>query len=108
MKDSIVPNKVKINNIINYIVLIYAFLLPLSRAGIVLFSVILMTLWIFEGALKKKFQTIFKCRFTLSIIIFILFNILSLLWVEEQNIQEALKYIKKYWYLIIIFPIFTS
>jgi O-antigen ligase len=101
-------NKTKLNNAINYIAIIYAFLLPLSRAGIVLFSGILIILWIFEGNLKIKFQKILKCRFTLSIIVFILFSLLSLIWVEEQNLQEALKYIKKYWYLVVIFPLFTS
>lgn len=101
-------NKIKVNNAINYIAIIYAFLLPLSRASIVLFSAILIVLWIFEGDLKEKFQKILKCRFTLSIIVFIIFSLLSLVWVEEQNLQEALKYIKKYWYLMVIFPLFTS
>ena len=101
-------NKTSINNAINYILIAYAFILPLSRAGIVFFTVLLFLLWVIEGGFRDKFRQIFKCKFTLSLIIFLIFSALSLLWAEEQNLKEALSYIRKYWYLLILFPIFTS
>jgi len=86
----------------------YAFILPLSRAGIVAFSALLIILWIVEGGFKEKFSKIVNERFTLSLILFLLFCIFSLFWVEPDNIDLALNYLKKYWYLLVIFPIFTS
>lgn len=106
--DLLVFPKAGINNAINYIALLYAFSLPLSRAGIVVFSILLTLLWIIEGDFRKKFRQLAKNRFIISIVVFILFSLFSLLWVEEQNISKALKYISKYWYLITILPLATS
>jgi len=101
-------NKIHINSTINYLVVAYAFILPLSRAGIVAFTALLFILWIIEGKFRDKFRQIFKCKFTLSLIIFLIFSTLSLLWAQEQNLKEGINYIRKYWYLLILFPIFTS
>ena len=99
---------IKANNLINYFLMAYAFVLPLSRAGIVLFSLLLILLWFIEGDLKEKFSKLKNNKFAIAFFIFILFNIISLLWVESQNIKEAIRYIVKYWYMLVIFVIFTS
>ncbi len=101
-------DKAKINRAINYIVLLYAFSIPLSRAAIVVFTALLFLLWILEGGFKEKFKKIFECKFTISLTLFFLFTLISILWTETDNISEALNYIKKYWYLLSIFPILTS
>ncbi len=101
-------NKIRINSLINYLVIAYAFILPLSRAAIVAFTALLFILWIIEGGFREKFREIFRCKFTLSLIIFLIFSAISLFWTEEENLKEAISYIRKYWYLLILFPIFTS
>lgn len=101
-------NKIYINSAINYLVVVYAFIMPLSRAAIVALTAILFILWIVEGGFRNKFRQIFRCKFTLSLIIFLIFSALSLFWAQEENMKEAISYIRKYWYLLILFPIFTS
>ena len=96
------------NRLINYILILYAFILPLSRAGIVLFSLLLILFWFIEGGLKEKFFKLKNNKFAIALFVFIIFNIISLLWVESYNIKEAIRYIIKYWYLLVIFIIFTS
>ena len=91
---------------INYMIVIYAFLLPLSRAGIGLLTVSLIVLWFAEGNLEKKFSLVLKSKVILALFIFFLFNIISVFWTDQ--ILETLQYIKKYWYFLPVLVIFTS
>lgn len=87
-------------------IVIYAFLLPLSRAGIGLLTVSLIVLWFAEGNLEKKFSLVLKSKVILALFIFFLFNIISVFWTDQ--ILETLQYIKKYWYFLPVLVIFTS
>lgn len=91
---------------INYIALGYAFTLPLSRAGISLLSIMIVVFWVLEGDFKKKYTVLSKNKVILAVIAFIAFNIVSLFWSEDVN--KALGYIKKYWYFLPMFVLFTS
>jgi O-antigen ligase len=95
-----------ITTLLNYTALAYAFALPLSRAAISLFSVLLIVLWILEGNFKVKYQLLSTNKIVLSLLAFLLFNGISLLW--SEHLVEALDYIKKYWYFLPLFAIFTS
>ena len=91
---------------INYIALAYAFVLPLSRAGITFFTGLLILFWIFDGNLRLKIKNIMKSNVIKALVAFIVFNFISLLWTD--NIVETLGYIRRYWYLLPIFVLFTS
>ncbi len=91
---------------INYVIVAYAFLLPLSRAAGAFFSVLLILLWILDGDLKEKFTILKKSKVSLMIGAFLFYSIISLLWADD--IIAALSYIKKYWYFLPLFVIFTS
>ncbi|RLA64189.1 MAG: hypothetical protein DRQ78_06210, partial [Epsilonproteobacteria bacterium] len=96
----------KYNQYINVVMLMYALFLPLSRAGIVFFSALLMLLWILEGNFKSKYLLMRKSKVILALVAFISFNLLSLLWTD--NIPVAFQYIKKYWYFLPLVIMFTS
>jgi O-antigen ligase len=100
--------RVDYNKALNYTALLYAFLLPLSRAGISILTVLMILFWILEGDLKRKFSKILKCKFIVAILVFVAFSFISLFWVESENIHTALKYLKKYWYLLVMFVLYTS
>ena len=91
---------------INYLIVAYAFILPLSRAGVVFFSALLTLLWILEGDFKKKYLLLSQSQIIQVLLAFILFNLFSVLW--SDYMLEALEYIKKYWYFLPLFVIFTS
>jgi len=95
-----------INQIINYIAIAYAFVLPLSRAGTTLFTGLLILLWLFDGHLVAKVKTLLGSRIMVSLFFFILFNFISILWAD--NIIETLDYIRRYWYLLVMPVLFTS
>ena len=93
-------------NSIYYFTLLFAFISPLSRAGIVFTSVTLILLWIFEKGWVEKWNQLKSCKVFQAFGIFIIYNFISLIWTDE--VLDSFKYILKYWYLITAFVIFTS
>ena len=94
------------NNYINYFIILYAFCLPISRAGISLSIVLIFLFWILEADFKKKYFEIKNNYFILAIFIFILYSFISVLWSSDKIF--ALEYVKKYYHFLIIPIIFTS
>ncbi len=89
-------------DIINYLILIYAFSLSLPQ-GLKRFTAILMILlWLTD---KKKYtlQVIAPIKI---FIIFILMSLLSIFWSEYANLSDILNYIKTYWHYIPLFIIY--
>ncbi len=97
---------IKYNQYINSLIVMYAFLLPLSRAGVVFFSMLLIILWVLEGNFKVKYLLLSNNKVIVALVVFIIFNLLSLFWTD--NIPIALQYVKKYWYFSPLIIIFTS
>ena len=94
------------NNYINYFIILYAFCLPISRAGISLSIVLIFLFWILEADFKRKYFEIKNNYFILTIFIFILYSFISILWSSDKIF--ALEYVKKYYHFLIIPIIFTS
>lgn len=96
----------KIDDYINYLLVAYAFSVPISRAGIIFFTILIFILWIVEGDLKNKFALILKNKFFLAIFALTFYMLLTLLW--TNNIELGIYNFKRFWYYFIIFVIFTS
>jgi len=86
--------------------MVYAFILPLSRAGVVFLSGVLLIIWLLEGEFKRKYLLFSKSKIIIALGLFILYNIISFLW--SDNIVNAFEYVKKYWYFFPMLIIFTS
>ena len=99
-------HKIDFTKYINYMVLMYAFFLPLSRAGVSLFTFLLFIAWIIEGNFKSKFSLMFHNKVVLALFAFIGMNFISLLW--TNNVDNSLDYIRRYWYLFPILVLYTS
>ncbi len=96
---------ISIDNYINYLFVLYAFLLPISRGGISILTALLFVLWLFSDNFKSKLEFIKSDKTTMYILAFISFSLLSLLWSNDP--LGGLAYIRKYWYLLLI-PIIAS
>lgn len=99
----------KYNNInlyINYALIAYAFMIPISKAGTVFFELLLILLWFLEGNFKKKFTQYKSNYLILSLAMLFLYSIIILFW--KSDLYIGLDYIKKYWHFSVIFIIFTS
>ncbi len=91
---------------INYVALAYAFVLPLSRAGITFFTGLLILLWLIDGKLVSKVKMLLKSKIVLSLFFFIVFNFISILWTDD--VMATLIYMRRYWYLLPMLVLFTS
>ena len=91
---------------INKLIVFYAFLMPLSRASLVLFSGLLLILWTLEGNFRKKYIVLSQSKIVIVLLLFIVLNLLSILWSDHQD--EAFIYVLKYWYFLPMLVLFTS
>ncbi len=99
---------IKDPSILNYIIVLYAFFIPLSLDMIRILAPLIIVLWFVQGGVKSKIALIKKEPFFLSIGILLLILLISLLWTDIDNIKFGIKYIKRYWYILPMFAIYTS
>ena len=94
------------NTYLNYLILAYAFLLPLSRAAIVLLSFLMILLWLAEGNFAYKKRLLLQSKVIWALAAFIVYNLLSIAW--SDNPVNAFAYVKKYWYFFPLAILYTS
>ncbi len=76
-------NKINFEKTYYFALLIFAFMLPLSRATNSLFIVLFILLLFLQGNYKKHFEKLKTSPLAISILVFIVFTIFSLLWTED-------------------------
>jgi len=96
-------NKIDMNKIIYYAVITFAFTLPLSRAAVSLFVILLPLLWILSGDIKNKFNNIINNKLLLSVALLILWSLISIAW--SDSLSSSLEAFRMTAYLFAIFPI---
>lgn len=97
---------ITLNSYINYIFVLYAFFIPISRGGIVLTTVLLFTLWFFTDDFKKKINFLKSSKIAISLLAFVGFGVLSLLWTDD--VGSGINYLRRFWYFLPIFVIATT
>lgn len=97
---------ISIDGYINYLFVLYAFLLPISRGGISILTALLFILWLFSNDFGKKIEFIKSNSVILYFLAFVGFSLLSLFWSDDAN--SGLAYIRKYWYFFTILVIATT
>lgn len=99
-------NQISINKYLNYSLVFFVFSLSVSRSGISVGMGIIGLLWIIEGSWKRKWQILKKDKLFWSIVVYILWVSVTLLW--TANYQKALLNMKNYGHLILIPVLITS
>ena len=94
------------DKLINYFLIAYAFLLPISKAGVNIFEALILITWILQGNWREKYELYKKSLFLRSVLFFLLLHILSI--PLASNTIFALDYIAKFKHFLIIFPIYSS
>ncbi len=91
----------------NYIIiLLYAFMMPLSRATNSLFDALLIILLLLQGNYQKHFNTLKRSPLAKVLLLFIVYTIISLLWTDQ--LHEGLNVKKLYIQWFAIFAIALS
>jgi len=86
-----------------FLLIILAFLMPLTVFGGNLIIVIICVLWLFSGNYKSKFDQIINNKLMLASIVFFCIHLVGLLWTED--LIWGLDIVHKMWYFIGLFPI---
>jgi O-antigen ligase len=94
--------------IINYLIVLYALMIPLSLDMLRATAILMIFFWIREGELTKKFSELKKQPLFIAFFLLIAFLLLSLLWTDYENLRTGVKYITRFWYLLPMFVIYTS
>ncbi len=86
-----------------FLLIILAFLMPLTVFGGNLIIVIICVLWLFSGNYKSKFDQIINNKLILASIVFFCIHLVGLLWTED--LAWGLHIVHKMWYFVGLFPI---
>jgi O-antigen ligase len=83
-----------VNEVVNWLVVVLAFSIPLYRAWVSLSTALILVLWFFQGDLGGRFARVRRHGLTLAIVAFMALNLLSLLW--SSHPAEGIEYWFKY------------
>jgi O-antigen ligase len=86
-----------------FLLIILAFLMPLTVFGGNLIIVIICLLWLFSGNYRSKFDQIINNKLMLASIVFFCIHLVGLLWTED--LFWGLHIVHKMWYFIGLLPI---
>lgn len=95
-----------VNDVINALVVVLAFSIPLYRAWVSLAAILILLLWFFQGELKTRISQLGHHRLTLAVIAFLALNLVSLFWSVDPG--GGFTYWRKYLYLLLIPAVATS
>ncbi len=96
------------NQLLNLLFVAFAFVLPLSRAGITIFSLLIILLWLLSHEKYKRLKELTQSHAFQALMLFWLYTLVSLAWVESHNWMDAIGYAFKYWYFLVIVAIATT
>lgn len=99
-------NSFDFSKYINYCIIILAFMIPVSKAGITFFESLIFILFLLEGNFKEKWLLFLKSKVMITLFVFICFSIIILL--SHEFSKEVLTYLSKYKHFILAIIIFLS
>lgn len=91
---------------IAWLVVVLAFSLPLYRPWVTLASSLIMILWLVGGAMRARATALRADLLSLSVLLFVVLNLLSLIWSDDP--RAGIDYLTKYRYLLLVPMIATS
>jgi len=87
----------------NYLIIAYAFVLPITIAGIVLFEHLIVFSFLigyFKGKISVDFSELKNSKTIIVLGLFLLLSLISVIWSDDKTF--ALTYLKKYYHFLLI------
>lgn len=95
-----------VNDVLNWVVVVLAFSLPLYRAWVSLAAILILLLWFFQDGLGDRVARLRNHHLTVAILVFLALNLVSLLWSGDPT--GGFEYWRKYLYLLLVPAIASS
>jgi O-antigen ligase len=86
-----------------YLLIVLAFLMPLTVAGANIIIALICFLWIFSGDYKEKYTLVISSKLMIASVVFYLIHVIGMIWTED--IRWGIHILHKMWYFILLFPI---
>ncbi len=99
-------NKLNINNIINYVIILFILSIPFNKDITKILSLTLFILWLCEGKFKEKWNLLKSSKVVIAFVLFLIYNYISIIW--SSHTISAVYYVNKYLYYLPFVLIFTS
>ena len=96
-------DKFPLDKCYRYLLVLLAFLLPLTVFGANLIVVSIVILWLSSGNYRAKYHQIISSQLLVASIIFYCVHIIGMLWTED--LFWGFTILHKMWYFILLFPI---
>ena len=96
-------NIFNLEKLYKYLLILLAFLMPLTVFGANLIIVIIVTLWLFSGDYRSKYQQIVSNKLLIASVIFFSLHVIGLIWTED--IIWGFEIVHKMWYFLLLFPV---
>jgi O-antigen ligase len=98
-----VLRKLDLDKTYQYLLIVLAFLMPLTVSGANTIIVIICFMWLLSGDYKLKFNQIINSKLMIASILFYFLHIIGMIWTEDIN--WGLHILHKMWYFLLLFPI---
>ena len=89
-----------------YLLILLAFLMPLTVAGANIIIVIICLFWLLSGSYYVKFKQIINSKLMIASIFFYFLHIIGLIWTED--LKWGLHMLHKMWYFLLLLPVLFS
>ena len=96
-------NIFNLEKLYKYLLILLAFLMPLTVFGANFIIVIIVTLWLFSGDYRSKYQQIVSNKLLMASVIFFSLHVIGLIWTED--IIWGFEIVHKMWYFLLLFPV---
>ncbi len=98
--------KKEINTYLNYLIIVYVFSFPVSKAAINILESVIVILWIYQGDWHSKVESLKSNKFMVILFFYMLWMCISIFWASDTIF--ALKYLAKYHHYLMIPIIYTT
>ena len=95
--------KLNLDKANQWLLVILAFLMPLTVFGANLIIVVICVLWLLSGNYVSKYNQIIDNKLMLASIIFFCLHVVGLIWTED--LSWGLHIIHKMWYFLLLLPV---
>jgi len=92
-----------INKTYQFLLILLAFLLPLTVFGANVIIILIVLLWIFSGNYRSKYDQIITSKFLIASAVFYCLHVVGLIWTDD--IKWGLEILHKMWYFILLLPV---
>ena len=95
--------KIDLNKTYQYLLIVLAFLMPLTVSGANIIIVVICVIWLLSGSYRAKFNQIMSSKLIIASLLFYCLHVVGMLWTED--IQWGLHILHKMWYFLLFLPI---